>query len=120
MPSKTKHPDIYAMIDDCAKLWSQTLPLDEQAVMLHRVGKLTEAAKLYKRYERIVDKACKLERRIAFTKPRSTDEYAAQMEFIPGCDFDPDTMIELAWRLGYEAARLGLDSTMPPALRDAA
>lgn len=111
---------ITSMIEACNKLWDQTLPLDNEAVRLKCVGKLAEAAKLDERRERIVRKACTLERRIAATRPCTTDEYCAMMEFIPGRDFDLDVMIELAWRLGYEAARLGLDSTMPPALYDAA
>jgi hypothetical protein len=111
----TEHPDaaIFEMIAHLSKLWQSIPPLDERAVALGRAGNLSDAKELNRRSEDIVGEACGLERNIARAAAHTLEGHAAKIRAIVAANFDSEDLIEIAWLLGQEAARLGLGPTMP-------
>lgn len=73
-----------------------------------------EIQKLRALYDQMSHDACDLERRMARTKVSSVRGYEAKVRAINDAEFDDDVMVEIAWRLGREAALLGI--AKPPKL----
>ena|ERR1700722_10416823 len=111
----TNHVDasVFKKIAQVSELWRQTPELDEAQRTARRLGNLTEKKELEVRYDQIVDEACALEWEIAYTETATPDGHAAKCKSVADSNFDPEDLIEIAWALGYEAARLGLEKAMP-------
>jgi hypothetical protein len=121
----TIHPDaaLYEMIARVAELWAMTPPLDEQAVALWRAGKRLEAKEIDDQRSRLVSETADLEFTIAYANVQTTEGHAAKISAIVAADFDLEDLVGIAYRLGHEAARLGLHGDVPdlkPALAAAA
>ena len=91
-----------------ASLWSETLLHD---LMPHSA--YYEAALVQR--ERLCNEACNLEWRIATTPVFTLAGYAAKVASIAAAGFDIEVLIQIAWQLGREATRLGIDE-LPPLL----
>lgn len=100
---------ILAMIAKCKDLWKITADMDSRALRLRKAGKNTEAAEACRRQDLAYRQACELEWQIVRTDAATAAGHEAKFRFACGLSADAEDFIEVAYRLGHEAGRLGLE-----------
>jgi hypothetical protein len=120
--SAAADPDagLYANIRECAEQWRRALAFDAEALKALQLGNLLEAKELTKRHDQASSKASELEWNvIRETDATTADGHAAKCRMVASSGFDLEDLVEIAWLLGHEAGRLGVNKAMP-SLRAAA
>ena len=106
-----RNPDaeLFSMIKRCAALWRESMKLEDEAARLHQSDKAAEISKLEARAFEARKHATDLELRIAYADVHTEKGFAAQCRSIVEADFDADDMIHVAFHLGRQAERLGIE-----------
>jgi hypothetical protein len=92
---------------------SEALRLDEESIIAGRRGEAARSAELSARSDKFFNRGEALFWELVFRKPATAEGHAAKVKMIAASSFDAEDLIAVAWRLGWEAGKLGLSSTMP-------
>lgn len=109
MTTTTDDATLLAMIARCDDLWADSVLLDAKAVRLRRQGRIAEADETSRRQTSVASEACELEWRTLRTRAATAAGHEAKFRFAVGASMDAEDFVEIAYLLGHEAGRLGLE-----------